>query len=106
MLIAKCDRCGTVEEDRRIQSYMFCQGIGYKPTDNDPLAQKFETHAKKIELCDQCYRRTQHFSLTLSEDERNQIVMLACMDLWNRVAHDNLCRTRARQHPGIIEDKI
>lgn len=85
-LIAKCDRCGTVEEDRRVKSYEFCEGIGYKPTNSDPLAQKFETHTKRMELCDSCYRRVQHFGLTLTSAERKQVVMLACMKMEPEIA--------------------
>jgi len=97
-----CDLCGKDEGEVSIQSWNMLSGLGYAPSNTDPLAQKFKKLYKKVDICDSCRARMDHNYLGLSPEEREQIVYA------NIAVHDNRkdLRVDPRHEYGVSHSAI
>ena len=95
--IVTCDVCGIDEKeaDVDIEVIPLLIGMGYQPSGDDPLAQRFKKLYKTYDVCDRCHARMDHNFLGLSTEEKEQIVYSRLM------ANDN--RMDIRTDPRVQE---
>lgn len=79
-----CDVCGVDDNTAQIRNISLLVGLGYQPSNDDPLAQKFKKLYKLYDVCDRCYARMDHNFLGLSTEEKEQIVYSCLMEYDNR----------------------
>ena len=91
-----CDVCGVDDDKAQIASWTFLSGLGYQPSNDDPLAQKFKKLYKTPDICDRCRNRMNHYFLSLSPEERDDIVLSGLME--KNISIDN-------SMPGPAEEK-
>jgi hypothetical protein len=82
--VTTCDLCGVEGGEAHIRHMTYLRGLGYEPSNNDPLAQKFKKLYKSVDVCDRCHARMDHNFLTLSKEEREQIVYAHLTEYDNR----------------------
>ncbi|MCK5613185.1 hypothetical protein KAR91_65540 [Candidatus Pacearchaeota archaeon] len=82
--VVVCDICGQDDRKAQIRNVSYLHGLGYQPSNDDPLAQKFKKLYVKKDVCDKCQARMDHNFLGLSTEEKEQIVYSCLTEYDNR----------------------
>ena len=82
--VVVCDVCGSDDRKAQIRSMSYLRGLGYQPSNDDPLAQKFKKLYIRKDICDKCHARMDHHFLGLSAEEKEQIVYSCLTEYDNR----------------------
>lgn len=72
--VTVCDLCGVEGEDANIKPVSYLRGLGYQPSTDDPLGQKFKKLYIRKDICNRCRARMDHYFLGLSTEEKEQMV--------------------------------